>query len=180
MEKLPGQQGGGERAGGERGVELVRGPARAARGEDYLDEDLFAPFAHLCLDHRPGAGDSAVAVLPVADQVGDRAEVRVDGQLVAVQVVAGGLIFEVADRAGSVAGGDPRDVGRLTVGCGCRLSRGVLGRRGSRRPERLLTGGRARCIGGRPSACRHRGDGGRLGRLVAVVGRGLRGRLAGS
>jgi len=124
VEKLPGQQGGGERAGGERGVELVRGPARAARGEDYLDEDLFAPFAHLCLDHRPGAGDSAVAVLPVADQVGDRAEVRVDGQLVAVQVVAGGLIFEVADRAGSVAGGDPRDVGRLTVGCGCRLSRG--------------------------------------------------------
>jgi len=153
VEKLPGQQGGGERAGGERGVELVRGPARAARGEDYLDEDLFAPFAHLCLDHRPGAGDSAVAVLPVADQVGDRAEVRVDGQLVAVQVVAGGLILEVAERAGSVAGGDPRDVGEAD--CRVRLSfvSRVLGRRVSRRPERSLTGGgRGRCIGNRPSA----------------------------
>ena len=89
-----------ERRRREQRVELLVAPARAADSEHDLDEDLFAPFAHLCLDHRPGAGDSAVAVLPVADQVGDRAEVSVDGQLVAFQVVAGGLIFEVARSRG--------------------------------------------------------------------------------
>ena len=128
MEKLPGQQGGGERAGGERGVELVRGPARAARGEDYLDEDLLAPFAHLCLDHRPGAGDSAVVVLPVTGQVGDRAEVRVDRQLVAARVVAGCLVLEIRGRSRAVARRDPRDVGQIhsrvrarrAIGVGCR------------------------------------------------------------
>ena len=92
-------------------MELLIAPARATGGEDDLDEDLFAPFVHLCLDHRPGASDSAVALAPVGDQVGDRAEVGVDRELVAVQVVAGGLIFEVARSAGSVAGRYPRDGG---------------------------------------------------------------------
>ena len=92
-------------------MELLGAPARAAGGEDDLDENLLAPFAYLCLDHRPGAGDSAVALAPVDDQVGDRAEVGVDRELVAAGVVAGGLIFEVARSAGSVAGGYPRNVG---------------------------------------------------------------------
>ena len=118
VQQVPWQQGGGERGGREQRVELLIAPARFARGEHDLDEDLFAPFAHLCLDHRPGAGDSAVAGLPVADQVGDRAEVSVDGELVAVRVVARGLIFEVADRAGSVAGGDPGNIGKIDDGGG--------------------------------------------------------------
>jgi hypothetical protein len=47
----------------------------------------------------------------VGDQVGDRTKVSVDCQLVALDVVAGRLIFEVARSAGSVAGGYLRDVG---------------------------------------------------------------------
>ena len=129
MQEVSWQQGGGERGGRQQRVELLVAPARAAGGEHDLDEDLFAPFAHLCLDHRPGAGDSAVAVAPVGDQVGDRAEVGVDRQLVAVQVVAGGLIFEVARRAGSVAGGYPRDVGEADRRVRLLLIVRVLGRR---------------------------------------------------
>jgi len=80
------------------------------------------------------------------------AEVGVDRQLVAIQVVAGGLIFEVAERAGSVAGGDPRDVGEADRQVRLSVVSRLLGRRVGRRPVRSLTGGgRVRCIAGRPS-----------------------------
>ena len=66
---------------------------------------------HLSFDHRAGAGNALVTPAPMANQVGDGAEVGVDGELMPRGVVAGGLILEVAECAGAVAAGDPRDVG---------------------------------------------------------------------
>ena len=81
--------------------------------------------------------------------VADRAEVGVDGELVPAGVVPGGLVFEVADRAGSVAGRDPREVGEAGRRVRPWLVVRVLGRRLGQALLRSLTrGGRGRCIGG--------------------------------
>jgi len=94
MQHVAREQGGGERAGGEQRVELLQGPRRAAGSEHDFDQDLLAPFAHLSFDHGAGAGYALVTPAPVADQVGDGAEVGVDGELVPRGVVAGGLILD--------------------------------------------------------------------------------------
>jgi hypothetical protein len=86
VQQLSWQQGGAERARRQERAELLRVPLRVASGEHDLDEDLFAPFSDLRLDGRVGAGDAAVTGAPVCDQIGDRAEVGVDGQLVPVGV----------------------------------------------------------------------------------------------
>jgi hypothetical protein len=83
-------------------IELPFAPAGVAGGEDDLDEHLFAPLAHVRLDHRVGAGHPGVAALPMSGQVVDRSEISVDGELVAGGVVAGGLVFEIAWCAGAV------------------------------------------------------------------------------
>src|SRR5438874_860251 len=90
------EQGGGKRTRRQERVELLRAPVRVAGGEHHLDQDLLAPFPDLRLDRRVRAGNAAVASAPVCEQVGDRAEVGVDRQLVAGAVVAGGLVLEVA------------------------------------------------------------------------------------
>jgi hypothetical protein len=70
------QQGGGERAGGEERVDLLEGPALAARREHVLDDDLFAPFVRLGLDHGLSAGDAGDCVEPVDGQLAQALKVR--------------------------------------------------------------------------------------------------------
>ncbi len=142
----------------------ARAALRAAReprsncGEYYLEEDLFAPFAHVRFDDGVGAGDCAVPSAPVGGQVGDRAEVRVDRELVAAGVVAGCLVLEVARRSGPVAGGDPGDVGEIDGSVGARMVLSVVcGRLAVRR----VVGGLS--VGGGVRRFRGRRCGARLG-----------------
>jgi hypothetical protein len=110
------------------------------------------------------------------DQVADRAEVGVDGELVPRGVVAGGLVFEIASRAGAVARRDPRHVGQIHQRVSAVLVVPALGGRlatphsgqGFGIYVYVLCTRRRRSVGRRRHSNRRTG-----GRFVAIAGRWL-------
>jgi hypothetical protein len=74
---------------------------------------LLEPLAHEALDRDAGAGEMLVVGCPATGHVVEGAEVGVDRELVAVVVVAGGLVLEIPNRAGAIANGDPGDIRQL-------------------------------------------------------------------
>jgi len=97
----------------------------------------------------------------VGGQVGDRSEVRVDRELVAGEVVAGGLVLKVARRSGPVAGGNPGDVGEIDGGVGAGIVIGC-----DRLTVRPVVDGRSA-----GDVCAEPAIGGALGAWERVAGR---------